>query len=64
MVTGRSFGGRAAISWPLTRMLPDSARSKPAISDSSVLLPAPLGPITPRNSPLSTCRSNSICMSS
>jgi hypothetical protein len=45
-------------------MRPESGRSKPAISDSSVVLPAPLGPIKARQSPLATCSVNDIRMSS
>ncbi len=54
MVSGRSAGGRPVMSRPSARMRPVSGRSNPAISDNSVLFPAPLGPMTARNSPVAT----------
>jgi hypothetical protein len=38
----------------MTRAVPASARASPAMTLISVVLPAPLGPSRPKNSPSST----------
>ena len=63
-VQGRFAGGRVVMSYPSTSTCPLNGCSKPPIRDSSVLLPAPDGPMTDRNPPRSTARSNCISMSS
>ena len=40
----------------MTLAEPESARTNPAITLISVVLPAPLGPSRPKNSPCSTAR--------
>src|SRR3954469_24368780 len=48
--------GRAARSWPFTRIRPDVGFSSPAIMRIVVVLPAPFGPRKPWISPGSTDR--------
>src|SRR5574343_1635049 len=40
-------------SWPMTLITPASGRTKPASDEISVVLPAPFGPSSPKNSPCS-----------
>jgi hypothetical protein len=46
------------MSRPSSRTLPPLLRRLPATSPNTVVLPAPLGPITPTNSPASIDRSS------
>ena len=45
--------------WPLTSTTPSDGWMMPASASSSVLLPAPLGPMTPTDSPRRTSKSTS-----
>src|SRR5262249_31482330 len=60
-----SASDMAATSWPPMRTSRSLGRSRPAMRLSKVVLPEPLGPIRPRNSPSGTSRlrslSTSIC---
>src|SRR3954470_19124585 len=47
-------GGKPVMSRPAKVMRPDSGLWKPAIAANSVVLPAPLGPISPTISPAPT----------
>src|SRR5262245_13105616 len=47
-------------SWPPMRTSPSLGRSRPAMRLSKVVLPEPLGPIRPRNSPSGTSRLRSL----
>ena len=49
--------GVASTSWPSIAILPLTGRISPEITRISVVLPAPLGPITPTASPALTSRS-------
>src|SRR3989442_6793875 len=53
----RSRGGRSLTTRPPMRMSPLVCRSSPAIMRRSVVLPPPLGPRSPRNSPSWVCKS-------
>ena len=46
--------GRPAIGWPANRISPAVGLTVPVITLNSVVLPAPLGPMTARTSPSST----------
>jgi len=59
-----SRGGRPAIDVPPSRTRPRLGASTPAMTLSSVDLPAPLGPMTPTISPRSTSRSTPLSTSS
>ena len=50
-------GSKVVISFPLTKILPESSFSSPAIIRSKVVLPQPLGPRKHINSPFSISRS-------
>src|SRR5436309_521595 len=50
-------GLRPISDWPRKLRLPASGRYKPAMQLNRVVLPDPLGPISPTISPSSTCRS-------
>ncbi len=52
MLTGRSYGGTPAMSWPSRKMEPELGFSKPAIMRSSVDLPQPEPPSRQKISPL------------
>src|SRR5215471_1939321 len=51
-MTRRTAMGSATTEWPATRPSPDVGRSKVARNRIVVLLPAPLGPMKPKTSPL------------
>src|SRR4029453_1190058 len=52
----RACGGRRVTSRPAKRTAPRSGRRRPISKLSAVVLPAPLGPMTPSASPSSTAR--------
>src|SRR5678815_2828909 len=52
----RACGGRLVTSRPAKRTAPRSGRRRPIRRLSAVVLPAPLGPMTPSASPSSTAR--------
>ena len=55
----RRQAGIAVMSRPSKRTLPALGRSRPQIMPTSVVLPAPFGPITARTSPGSTAMETS-----
>ena len=46
--------GTPSMRWPSMRISPASGTTKPAIARRSVVLPLPLGPSRPKNSPSGT----------
>ena len=50
----RRYSGRCVTSWPNSRTWPDDGRCVPVTQWNSVVLPAPLGPISARRSPGAT----------